>query len=284
MERDNFKTIQPYFVINSAKFYQHIYASCGISHFYSFTPVGDGDICRVPDGCCDIIFEYGDNKVESHVCGSVLSAGNLTFENNKQYFGVRFLNGHVPEFLDLKGSELVGNKIDLSLAIKNKNQFEQIHDCRDFKLQMELFLTEYLKIHHKHTADTYKNNIVSFCRDLIYSTKGGVSVAELEMQTGYSTRYISKLFDEAIGLSPKKFANIVRYQSWLDYLNNNRERKISDGLAYFNYYDQAQMNKEFKNFSGVTPKEYLQLTTPESYNEKIVSVPIFTKDSGNIML
>ncbi|MBP2650859.1 MAG: hypothetical protein H6Q74_1684, partial [Firmicutes bacterium] len=95
------KTIQPYFVMGTSRFYQYVLGEYGISHFYSYE-VDQDDVGRaaVPDGCIDIMFTYGQDSVQAKVCGTVLKHKVISNELNKTYFGVRFFPGVFPKIID----------------------------------------------------------------------------------------------------------------------------------------------------------------------------------------
>ena len=61
-------SIQPYFVMESDNFCQHILIENGISHFFSFSNNSSQDITLplLVDSCSNLIFEYKDGSVRTH--------------------------------------------------------------------------------------------------------------------------------------------------------------------------------------------------------------------------
>lgn len=78
-------------------------------------------------------------------------------------------------------------------------------------------------------------------------------MTELANETGYSTRYLRKQFEDHIGISPKLFSQIVRFQSSLNMLLKNASCSVIDVSNENGYYDQAHLINEFKNFGYDTP-------------------------------
>ena len=79
-----------------------------------------------------------------------------------------------------------------------------------------------------------------------------------------SEKQFSRVFSDNIGLSPKEFSRIIRIQRALSILQNLPRINFAQ-LAYdCGYTDQSHMIKEFKQFSGYTPKEFLSLYNPFS--------------------
>jgi AraC-like DNA-binding protein len=85
-----------------------------------------------------------------------------------------------------------------------------------------------------------------------------LAVREVVRQSGYSHRTFISLFHRAVGLTPKVYCRILRFQRAL--------RRVSAGTASWldvalaaGYSDQAHFNREFRTFVGVTPTEYRQV-------------------------
>lgn len=100
------------------------------------------------------------------------------------------------------------------------------------------------------------NTLIDYSVQLIKNSSGIVSIKELEEKMGYSKRYLDMLFKEHIGISPKTYAGIVRFQSFYKLWANNENSNFYGHNLYELYYDQAHFIKEFKKFTGHSPKQY----------------------------
>ncbi|MGL6129658.1 helix-turn-helix domain-containing protein, partial [Chryseobacterium artocarpi] len=85
--------------------------------------------------------------------------------------------------------------------------------------------------------------------DLIYASKGEMSVKELSESVGWNSRQINRYFTKQLGLSLKAYCTILRFRASLEH--------IAQGKLFpeLNYTDQNHFIKEVKKFSGVAPKE-----------------------------
>jgi len=93
----------------------------------------------------------------------------------------------------------------------------------------------------------------------VFSRRGDVSITELARCSGAHTRTLARLFDHAVGLSPKRFARIVRLQGALRALP---EGESWAGLALeLGYCDQAHFIREVRELFGTTPREIMRLTS-----------------------
>jgi AraC-like DNA-binding protein len=89
------------------------------------------------------------------------------------------------------------------------------------------------------------------------SLKGLIDVHQLARATGVSPRQLERLFRERIGIPPKLFLRIIRFQ---EVLRAARHRKPAPGWADVavrcGFYDQAHFINDFKAFVGRTPASW----------------------------
>jgi AraC-like DNA-binding protein len=83
------------------------------------------------------------------------------------------------------------------------------------------------------------------------------AVAEVMERTGYSNRHFIHLFREQVGLTPKLFCRVQRFQQILHYLNTTRSIAWADIAPALGYFDQAHFINEFRAFSGTSPTAWL---------------------------
>ena len=79
-----------------------------------------------------------------------------------------------------------------------------------------------------------------------------------------SEKQFSRIFSEYIGIAPKDFLRIIRLQRTLSVLQHNPGISFAQLSYECGFTDQSHMIKEFKLFSGYTPKEYLNRYAPIS--------------------
>jgi AraC-like DNA-binding protein len=82
-------------------------------------------------------------------------------------------------------------------------------------------------------------------------------VSDLSNELGMSQRHFIKIFKEQVGLTPKLFCRLRRFNGALERLKRGESRW--DRILFdFHYFDQAHFIHEFKEFSGLTPTMYLK--------------------------
>jgi AraC-like DNA-binding protein len=92
-------------------------------------------------------------------------------------------------------------------------------------------------------------------------TSGGrAPVAALADRAGLSTRQLERLFEEHIGLGPKLYARLVRFQRALALVRGTRA-PLAAVAARAGYFDQAHLTRDFRRFAGKPPAA-LRATAP----------------------
>jgi AraC-like DNA-binding protein len=80
----------------------------------------------------------------------------------------------------------------------------------------------------------------------------------LSDEIGYSQKHFINLFTQQVGVSPKQYLKILRFQKVITSLENRRSNHWSEIARESGYYDQAHFIHDFKLFSGFTPGEYMK--------------------------
>lgn len=70
---------------------------------------------------------------------------------------------------------------------------------------------------------------------------------------GITTRQLQRDFQDVLGIAPKTYVNIVRFNSAAGSLQNS---SLAETAMHAGYYDQAHMTKEFRSMAGMTPKVF----------------------------
>lgn len=94
-------------------------------------------------------------------------------------------------------------------------------------------------------------------------TAGRVEVGELARELGYSRRRLSGRFNEELGLSPKAFARVLRFERATERLMRDDGSRFAEIAQDCGYYDQAHMNRDFREFAGVSPSVYVGRLLPD---------------------
>lgn len=97
---------------------------------------------------------------------------------------------------------------------------------------------------------------------VIYHQHGTVDVAHLRQGIHASRRYVEKLFRRSIGLSPKRYARLIRVKKASLLLQTSTpEGLVGQTADMLGYFDRSHFLKDFKSVTGQSPTEFLQHQT-----------------------
>jgi AraC-like DNA-binding protein len=85
--------------------------------------------------------------------------------------------------------------------------------------------------------------------ELLYQSKGTISVSKLAGNSFWSSRQINRYFNQQFGISLKSYCNFLRFRNSYEHL------KAGKLFPEQNFSDQAHFIREVKKLSGVSPKE-----------------------------
>jgi AraC-like DNA-binding protein len=75
-------------------------------------------------------------------------------------------------------------------------------------------------------------------------------------ESGFSHRKLIETFRRAVGLTPKVYCRLLRFQRALDHFAANPRARAIDVALDAGYSDQPHLNREFKDLTGLSPGEY----------------------------
>ena len=154
-------------------------------------------------------------------------------ELTNNYADMKMLCGEEGEVLEEK----------MMLALDNNERIKLIADFLESRLRN--IKTEYSKMHSFINA--------------ISMTQPVTSVKALAENNFLSLRQFERRFKEFSGFNPKLFLRIMRFNSVLNKLSQNRSLAQ---IAYdCGYYDQSHFIHDFQKFSGYNPKDYFKPET-----------------------
>ncbi|MEV7598390.1 helix-turn-helix domain-containing protein [Kitasatospora sp. NPDC089797] len=93
---------------------------------------------------------------------------------------------------------------------------------------------------------------------------GGLPVAELARETGWSARYLQERFRRETGLTPKAAARVIRFDRARRLLaGTSPAPRLAELAVRCGYFDQAHLAREFRALAGAAPSAWLAAEGPE---------------------
>ena len=87
-------------------------------------------------------------------------------------------------------------------------------------------------------------------------SRGALPVDKLASVSGCSQRYLAKIFQSELGLTPKVAGRVIRFDGARRRLLG-RGGTVADTAAAAGYYDQAHLDRDFRQFAGCSPTQWL---------------------------
>ena len=107
--------------------------------------------------------------------------------------------------------------------------------------------------------DTLRLAMIDFALDRFARDPGLATVSEVARSTGWSERRFSQVFREEVGLSPKVWCRIQRFQRAVQRLHAGVEVPWAQLALDCGFYDQSHFANEFRAFSGIDATTYSAL-------------------------
>ena len=107
--------------------------------------------------------------------------------------------------------------------------------------------------------------------DIVSSNTALHPIAYLEKQVALSPTRFIQVFRDDIGVTPKVFSRLQRFQRSLNIIGFNSHLNWADIALRCGYYDQSHMINEFQKFSGITPSAYAPQSIVHNKNYPILN-------------
>lgn len=259
-QTDIINPFQPYMTLEMDGYSQINRTDYGISHFYEFTIHDEKKHCikAVPDASIDLLFNIGENKVSTYISGTVFGVKKWELGTQDDCFGVRFQPGQGILPKDITMEMIVNDDIEIDGDIFGKNLTEKIALAKTMSERIEIFKKAYEDMVLGRNSLSDKEKINEYLVNRIGRTKGMITMRQLEDETNYSACYLRRIFKSLHGISPKQFAQYIRFQNLLMQADKEGVRYEQVALDC-GYYDEPHMMKEFKKYSGVTLEQYRKM-------------------------
>lgn len=223
----------------------------------------------IPDGCIEMAFILGDDikrytseeefilQPRAMVLGQTIEPFFIEPTGYVNTFAIRFYPYGFANFVTTPIKNLANKETPMELLFEKNSakELEQnIIDAKDSKQRIEIienFLLE--KMNDKSTIDA----IVKQTIDALLLSNGTESITTILKEDLSKRRQLERNFKKQIGVSPKQLGKVIRLQTALKLLLNKKTDNLTKVAYESEYFDQAHFAKDFKEFTGINPKEFL---------------------------
>ena len=223
----------------------------------------------LPTGTLELVINLRQNELRfydaerpencSHLSGAVVSgASGRGFAPAAEAFiiGVHFKPGGAFPFLGLPAGDLADTHVDLetlwgpSAGRLRERLCEARTSAERFQLLQQALLSRLCHGVEQHYA-------VSAALEMFGKNQGGPRVREAAKYLGLSQRRFIQVFKSEVGMKPKLFSRIQRFQQTRTFIQHNPSINWADLAVDLGYFDQSHFIREFLEFSGLSPTDYI---------------------------
>ncbi|MCE7995587.1 MAG: AraC family transcriptional regulator [Roseivirga sp.] len=105
--------------------------------------------------------------------------------------------------------------------------------------------------------DPISTAVVQFAIDTTLCNPDKLNMKSIANKSGFTQQHFINIFKKYVGLTPKQYERIVRFNQILKRVNQSQTIDWSDLAFEVGYYDQSHLINDFKTFSGFSPEVYL---------------------------
>lgn len=226
----------------------------------------DGEVSQVlnplADGCPGIIFQLASEgqfhdpskhlMPEIFLYGQTISCSPLCLNGKFKTVGICFYPSALKPLFRINASELTNSCVDVTLILDQLR--ERLTNSISLAEKIEIFSSRILDIIKKEEPSV--DRATEFAIRRIVESNGNIQLRSLQKEMQLSERGLQRKFEQFVGISPKLFSRVCRFQASLTQLRKSNFHNLSD-IAFDNgYADQSHFIKSFKQFAGFSPLQF----------------------------
>jgi AraC-like DNA-binding protein len=224
----------------------------------------------LPDGCIEMIFILGDDikryttedefiiQPREMVLGQITQPFFIEPTGYVNSFAIRFYPYGIANFVPTPIKLLANKETPIGLLFgdaPSKALGQRMQRASDTRERIEIaedFLLN--KLTEKATID----NIVKTTIDAMILSNGSTSINTILKDHLSKRRQLERKFTKQVGISPKQLGKVIRLQTVLKMLLSQPSESLTKIAYESEYYDQAHFIRDFKEFTGTNPRDFLQ--------------------------
>ncbi|HKP70295.1 MAG TPA: helix-turn-helix domain-containing protein [Pyrinomonadaceae bacterium] len=224
----------------------------------------------LPDGCPEIVFNLSDRFLRVHsdseerqpgtlFAGQMSRSIMLRPSGSVKLFGVRLQPAGASSLVNFPVSEITDAIVgfDDACGREGRELEERLNLATTFEERIWIFEAW---VRTKRSQTVNRDQLASEASLLIAEGRGSHSISTIANRIGVSERRLERHFKHRIGISPKTFSRIVRFQAVVRSVQNDMTVDVLETALDLGYYDQSHLIRDFREFSGITPQAFFERT------------------------
>lgn len=214
-------------------------------------PSAKGRERLLPIGTSEIVIDL--HSSESLIVGAQTEPAVIERSEDEAVIGIHFKPGGAFPFLGLPADELRNQTVNLEDLWGKVT----VADLRDQLLAVSTVAARFAVLQRFLSRDSECDPVVGFAVNEICRNPASVAVNDIADRAGLSRRRFVDVFREQVGMPPKIFGRVRRFQSVVQRVGKAPFVDWSETALACGYFDQAHLIRDFKEFCGMTPGAWL---------------------------
>ena len=212
----------------------------------------------LPAGTMELVVDLRHDGRSSLVYGAHSEPYVVDAADAVSSVGVHFKPGGAFLFLNVPAGELHNTHVSLDSLWGSRSDalrerlLEAETPAAKFRVLEQALLAQTVRPPARHPA-------VAFALEEFRRGARAPTVGDVTDRVGLGARTFIRLFAEEVGLTPKLFCRIRRFQQVLRLARSGQPVEWATIALDCGYYDQAHLIHDFRAFSGFTPTAFLQV-------------------------
>lgn len=262
---DRNKEMKAYYLKPTEKISDYVQEILVLENHWTMTPFV---LPLFANGTPTLLFQTAKGQIKSNsnyltLFGQTVSPDTLTVNGNFTLVAYFLKPYSLVSLFGISAQELTDKPIDLNLLshCKTANIQEQLLNATS-TTQMLALLDDYLfKLTTKIKTDI---PLVKYATAKIIQNAHHKILREVQSELCVTERTFQRMFEQNIGVSPNQFRRICQFNNAFQQLNRERTKSLAEITFQNGYADQSHFIRTFREFTNITPTEYLSHGTPPS--------------------
>lgn len=218
------------------------------------------------DGCPGVIFHRSGKPLEAgesrevtapfFLYGQTVRPIDLVTEGSSTLLVFYFYPHVLRGVFGFNAQEITDACVDLSLlpVAPGMRMAERLQESDSMHHDIGLisgYLLQLIALQKKEV-----DGVLQYAVTHLLRSKGEKSLRSLHKELCMTERTFERRFSQYIGVSPRMFSKICRFQASLNQLKESRYDKLSDVAFENGYTDQSHFIRTFREFTGFSPLEF----------------------------
>ena len=192
--------------------------------------------------------------------GQTVFPDTITIENDFTLIAYFFKPYAIHALFGIPSQELTDKPTSLELLLQTtraKALQEQLLNAIDVSEMISLLDEYILHLIAKVKAD---HRLIEYAVEKITNCFGKGALRSVQREMYLTERSFQRLFEKNIGMSPNLYRRVAQFNAAFEMLNSRQFDKLSDIAFRHGYADQSHYIRSFKEFTNISPKEYLKFS------------------------